>query len=218
MTAATAGVSRVRQLADHALNLPEGILLTFTVEKFSSLAGAKAAAKSFQSNFSAMRAKARVKATNLSTREHTAPADVVGPYDALACQLAPLPNGEGFTIRLCPAAALSYAEDVRDFATGELLPEFDPIIKRLVAISGLWFRKAAEAKEKGKRFENPLSQEDIDFFFLHRPEDITHLYMRMGFPLPGQEVSTISAEKDDAFDKLRKGGGSMFVKRTPANG
>lgn len=185
MPATTPAAERVRDLADRALALPEGLIITFDLTRYGSLANAATSARSFQVAFSAMRAKARRKSVP-SVRRDSIGSDTnyKGPYDSLACAKRPLPNGEGFTIHLVPGHALDFANDVTDAATGEALPEFTPEAARLQTIIMLWTRVANEAIRTKRVFINPLAIHDEEFLFSTMPDVGRDLYTAMGEAVP----------------------------------
>jgi hypothetical protein len=179
---------RVKSLADRALQLPEGLRIYFRTEAHGTFETAHRAARSFQTSFSSMRAKARRQMERAHSQNDSLIMDTLtqGPYDSLACQKEWLPNGEGFAIWLAPAYALDLFNDVVDAKSGQQLEEYTPDFIRSNAILQFWLKKAQAAKEAHEQMANPLDPEAEAWWFDHEPELATDAYHAQGFDTPSE--------------------------------
>lgn len=195
----TPGEARVRALADRAKELPDGLRVRFTIANHHTLADCASAARSFQTSFSSMRAKARRKTETLQEREKR-DVNAKGPYDSLACIKERLANDEGYAIWLAPAYAIDFANDVVDGKTGEPLAEYDPINMKSNAILQFWLARADEARRGKAEFRNPLDADQEAWMFEHQPEIAEDMYRAAGFKSPAER----EAEMQGGMDALAK--------------
>jgi hypothetical protein len=179
-------LSRVRDYAYAAQRQQHGLELYFWTREFGSLEAANVEARSFQTLFSALRAKERRKAMFNNERKDRQERDYNfnGPLDDLTCFKRPLPNGEGFKVQLMRNIDVFAKIEVRAIGTGELVPEFnDAQLKRVTEL----FDAIVLAREIIPRVW-PLSAEDTNFLRELNPEAFTQL--ETGFsdvPKAGEE-------------------------------
>lgn len=185
MAGTTPALEKVRQIADAALNEPEGLRIKFTVADYGSLRAAFEAARSFQQAFSAMRSRERRKAMTQHQKKYEGiDTDFKGPYDFLACNKRVMPDGAGYLMLLRPGAVIDFATNVESIATGKPLKEFSEEFARSNAILQFWIRKGDEATHMRVKFENPLSPDQERYFWKHQPRMAKMLYDGGGFPYP----------------------------------
>lgn len=170
MTALTASLLNVRRIADEALERPEGLTITFHTRDYESLEQANTKARGFQTSFSALRTRERKQRQRRVRNVLVPDDDVVGLYDALACQKLPMPNGEGFAVHLIPETALRFDDNVIDRATGEPIEMFDADTRMLRKIVKKVF-DVDRAVKKGGTWYNPLNPTEIQFMLDKYPQD-----------------------------------------------
>jgi hypothetical protein len=147
--AITPSSSSVKDLADLALNEADGLTLTWLAEDIGLEACAHKA-RSFQTTFTAFRARAR----RMHYREESAlllDTSAQGPYDKLACVREPLANGAGWTVSLLHAHDLLAGVHITT-GKGDPVATLDPKMKRWGELFG-----------KAQRFPHDITQEEYDF-------------------------------------------------------
>lgn len=189
MVGNTPAIARVRQLANDALNDPDGLRIMFSVAHYGDLDAANSAALSFQRAFSSVRARSRRKAIRseygaMAEKFATMDTDLTGPYDVLACSKHKLAHGAGYEILLVPAAMLDFANDVVNARTGEPLKEYTREFQESNAILQFWLRKGQEATNQRKPFTMPLSEHQVRQWFTHEPEYARYMFEASGFTVP----------------------------------
>lgn len=199
-TTITPSMERARQLGDIALTKSEGLTISFLTSTFGSVEGAKSAALSLQTSFSAMRVRTRNRSMTLDQKRYLdLGINVVGPYDRLACIKREMPNREGYYIFIGPSYVLDFAMDVTDTATGERLPEFSARAQRMNIVINIWTTAAMNAKTAKVPFRNPLSVEDEEWLFREEPEEAVKMFAGMRITPRGKEppIEDNSAPQDD---------------------
>lgn len=148
----TATSASVKDIADKALNEPEGVTLTWTTDRLSLEACAHNA-RSFQCTFSALRARARRMKLKF-VEESADNLDLVtqGPYDRLACVKEPLMNRGGWSVSLLPAEQLLSGAVITNAGTGAPLKGESPSEKRKLALL-----------MKAQKFPRDVTQEEFDW-------------------------------------------------------
>jgi len=188
MPAATPQQERVQALADRALNLPDGLIVDFSIRRYGDLQACYDTYRRFIMAFSSMRAKRRRKAMTLNQKRlETVDTDFKGPYDSLAVYKTDLPNGEGYRVHMVPAAAMDFAFDVKDAKTLEPMVEYSPAFQKRMAIVDFWSRKATEHNRASRldptttgRFLNPLSEDQEAYWFSVEPQEAQEFFDAMG--------------------------------------
>ncbi len=112
----TANMESLRALCDKALATPEGIEINFTIEQCGSLDACKSRARSMQTTFTSLRARARDLTQSLSKSAYH---NIKGPYDGLACLREPLPSNHGWRVRFLHAVDLLKDLEIIDLSTGK---------------------------------------------------------------------------------------------------
>ena len=136
--------NEARKIADLALHSPNGITVAFTVEQCGTYENCKRRARSLQSNFTSMRAKARIPAMKARGEESNAFTSAKGPYDRLTCYLEPMPGQRGYWTIFRASAYVLEDLEIRDFSTGERI-DVSQVMgsandKRMTEIVGRTFR------------------------------------------------------------------------------
>lgn len=190
-TILTPQMSKVRDIADEAMNTVEGVIVTFTAERYGDLVRSHAAARGLQVAFSALRSRERrIAARRGGVPDYERDSFVKGPYDGLACELRPMAHGKGHEIIFTPNGAYGMEFEVTDRRTGLPLERINPTEARLDFL----FTKALEethAAEKQHRARMPLfNEEEREFMWKHRPQFCEEL--RIGKP-----QSMIDADQPD---------------------
>ena len=199
-TVITPQMERVRQLADQAKDSREGLTIYFRVSQYGSLEACNSRARGMQSSFSALRAKTRRLAMNMSQEpSHTRDVMTKGPYDNIACIKSTLPGGDGYSIEFIPNFLYALDLEIVDRATGEPLAAEDPNINRYAAL-GLKLQLSWEAAQRSKAlFTNPLTPDEITFMYAHDDEFTFHTFGAI-MPRPGGGMSAVVEEDDKPFD------------------
>lgn len=167
----TPQMSKVRDLADSALNTPDGLGVLFLTSQLGSLKAAHAAAKGLQSAFSALRARTRRSAMRLNNEaEYSRDVKSIGPYDSLACVLSWLPEDKGCQIKLMPGSAYGMDFNVVDLSTGEPFKPEDPRLNRYIYIMQKLIHEDHQKKRENRQFVNPLTEEEMSFAWSYDPE------------------------------------------------
>lgn len=137
----TPNVARIRAIMDEALKLSDPLEFRFTVERHGTVEIAKSRATSLQNQFNSIRARARNayhaqigrKAVEYNSEQ------IKGPYDDLACNKQPLPNGEGYLVLIGRAPQDEF--EIYNARTGERVLNEDPREKRAMELVGFWSAK-----------------------------------------------------------------------------
>lgn len=169
----TPSAQAVRTVAEHALMSVEGLQIKFLASKYGDLKRAASAARSFQTSFSAMRARERGK-------------QQVGRYDPLACCKLPLPNDGGFEIIIAKASGLLLDWDIIDIATGKPPEEFAPERGVIAQIMDAIATMRYQCKSNGVAFYDPLSAEQRADFYTLEPLLAVTMYADNGLVNPYQ--------------------------------
>lgn len=119
----TANMQTVSALADAALLAPNGIEVTFTVEKHGSLEQCAHMARSLQQSFSSFVSRTRRLGGSSEGGGSFLPRDSfkTGPYDKLTCHRNKLADDRGWTLTICPVALFLSHLDITDLESGEPL-------------------------------------------------------------------------------------------------
>lgn len=172
----TPQMQRVREIADQALQLSEGITVWFRAEQYGSHNAAKTAMIGYQSAFSSMRTRAR-RLTQSQSHEAQYLLDgfVKGPYDKLACMRQEIePNG-GWKLVFTPNSSLGVDLEITDNATGKPLEAEDPMLNRCVAIGNKFLNEDSLRRRENRPFVNPLTDDEMRFVWHNRP-DVAEIY------------------------------------------
>lgn len=178
-TVATPQMQRVRDLCDQAKSSSDGLLISFRVEKYGSLAMCKTSARSMQTTFCSLRVRSRRLAQRMSGESSAMLlSNVKGDYDDIACVVRPLPREEGYTVAFVPAFALDMDLEVTDIGTGKPFAGEDPRMNRFLVLMGKLFKEQAEANRQRRPPINPFNTEELKFLWEYDAEECE----RMGVP------------------------------------
>lgn len=176
--------SHASNIADRALNTPEGLALQYTVDSTGSLPAAKVAAKRFQSAFNVMRNRDRRRLQRRNGENpHTLDAATYSPYDKLACMITPLPADTGYEVRLCREDMLTIGVSIIDISTGLELPDYSSKSAMSDAIAGLLFAESEAAFRERRPKRNPLTTDHVAWVLKHEPETIEFFIERTGIDM-----------------------------------
>jgi|SRR6185312_3310537 len=116
----------VKRVADAALDDPAGCVVTW-FSRDIGLAACRQSARSFQTSFSSLRARARRQRINHvgDASNLTLDLEVVGPYDCLACTPRELPEGAGWSVSLLKADTALQGVTITSASTGEPIDGID---------------------------------------------------------------------------------------------
>lgn len=191
MPAQTPGILKVREIADRALNMTEGIRINFTITQHGSYNAAASASRSFQQLFCAMRARERKRHMTLHTQKYETPdTNLRGPYDHLACMRTPMPDEAGWSIRLVPATMIDWGMDIEDAATGEKIFAEDEEFNEANKLLQYWLRKIDEYSlilrnvSNPAPFAQPIANELMRPMWEYRAMIAMQLYDAGGFAYP----------------------------------
>lgn len=168
----TPQMSKVRDLADSALNTPDGLEVIFRADKYGGLKGAHAAAKGVQTAFSSLRARTRRGAMRLNAEaEYSRDVKSIGPYDTLACVLSYLSEERGCKIALIPGSAYGMDFEVVDRATGEPFAPEDPNLNKFIFLGQKLITEQGAYRRERRPWVNPLSEDEMRWAWKYNPED-----------------------------------------------
>lgn len=178
----TAGVQRVRQFMDQALDTMHGLEFRFTVARYKSLKAAKERATSLQNQVSSIRARARNTAqvrANRKNNEFTGE-QIPGQYDKLVCFKRLLPDESGYIVVIGPATAQEDDFEIINLDTGQELKRDDPRVKRRDLLGAYFIERAFNEAVRPPylTYEQERELYDLD------PTYFTNMYEAADVPLP----------------------------------
>ena len=169
----SASHERASVVADLALKTPEGVSLPYTIDNCKSFAAAKIASKRFQTAFCTMRLRERrriQRGKGESTSDNLS--DTRGPYDVLACFRTPLPNGEGFEIRVTRSNMIDVNIPIIDVATGLPIENFTEKSRMLDVLMDLMLKEDTVAVQERRTIRNPFSRGQVEWILANDPESV----------------------------------------------
>lgn len=162
-------------LADKALDDPEGVAIFYSVDACGSMEAAKMASRRFQVAFNTMRTRDRNRLQKQKGESvHTILAETYSKYDYIACIRNPKENG--WEVQLIRAKLIDMGVVVTSISTGEELFEFSPNGKRLDLLREMMSAEDVMAKRERRKVRNPYKPHEVEFIQLHDPTFIDFCY------------------------------------------
>lgn len=175
-----AAFTSVASAADLALDRPEGVTITWTVEEYGDAEVCKSLSRSFQTTFTSLRARTRRTAMVRRGEANLRDTDALGPYDKLVCMRAPLAFGAGWSVLLCPSNLMINRLNITDNATGRPVTE----IGRERDERNVLFDKAFNTPELWTDADNARALELDPLFWTMRDGQVidieTYKHMKQG--------------------------------------
>lgn len=187
----------LRDVADKALELTDGMRLEFTVEDYGTLAAAQNAVRAHSSAFASLRTKERRKAQAV-IGDNARDTHVHGRYDKLACRTVPLPDNVGFALDLVPAHMIEDKLRAVDLSTGQRVEIYNANQGRLTVLVNKWFKASDEAKAQKRPLIMPWTDDEIAWLQSAAPYIIDEFNKTSGLHIGGH--ANVNPPADDIAD------------------
>lgn len=197
-------------LADKALEDPEGVSIFYSTDACGSLEAAKMASRRFQVAFNTMRTRDRNRLQKQKGESiHTINAETYSRYDYIACIRNPKENG--WEVQLIRAKLIDMGVVVTSIATGEELLEFSPTGKRLDLLRDMMGAEDFAAKRERRKVRNPYTPENVAFLAEHDPGFLDFCYdtwkLRLNVseppgPTDEEKAAAILAEMMERIERI----------------